>query len=134
MALAGAGNRDALLFRDGSTTYDLLRLRWRSSSLHTYATSGEWVSSLIDGDDPTADKAWTRIGATFAAPDDRGNTASVDSVSFPLEYSIDGGLTWVTVEDTSAERRDPHPDAGSGLHRPALLALSAAAAEMELGQ
>jgi hypothetical protein len=101
-ALAGAGNRDELLFRDGSLTYDLLRLRWRSTALHTYASSGEWVSSLIDGDDPTADKAWTRIGATFAAPGDRGNAASVDSVSFPLEYSIDGGRTWVTVEDTPA--------------------------------
>jgi hypothetical protein len=102
MALAGAGNRDALLFRDGSLTYDLLRLRWRSTSVHTYATSGEWVSSLIDGDDPTADKAWTRIGATFASPGDRGNAASGDAVSFPLEYSIDGGITWVTVEDTPA--------------------------------
>jgi hypothetical protein len=103
MALAGAGDRDALLFRDGSTSYHLLRLRWRSTTLHTYATDGEWVSSLIDGGDPTADKAWTRMGATFAAPGDRGNAASVDSVSFPLEYSLDGGVTWtVAVSQNSA--------------------------------
>jgi hypothetical protein len=102
VSLAGAGTRDALLFRDGSLTYDLLRLRWRSSAINTYAPSGEWVSSLIDGDDPTADKAWRRIGATYASPGDRGNTGSVDSVSFPVEYSIDGGISWVTVEDTPA--------------------------------
>ena len=100
--LAGAGNRDVLLFRDGSLTYDLLRLRWRSTTLHTYATGGEWVSSLIDGEDPTADKAWRRMGATFASPGSRGNAASVDSVSFPLDYSTDGGVNWVTAVDTPA--------------------------------
>ena len=102
MALAGAGNRELLTFRDGGGTYDLFRLKWRSSTLHTYPTAGTWTSSLIDGQDPTADKAWRRIGATFAAPGSRGNTASVDSVSFPLEYSTDGGLNWLTVEDTPA--------------------------------
>ena len=56
--LAGAGNRDALLFRDGGGTYDLLRLRWRSSTLHTYATAGIWTSGILDGGDPSADKAW----------------------------------------------------------------------------
>jgi hypothetical protein len=100
--LAGAGNRDALLFRDGGGSYDLLRLRWRSTTLHTYATAGAWTSSVIDGDDPTADKAWRRMGATFASPGDRGNTASVDSVTFPVEYSIDGGVTWVEAVNVAA--------------------------------
>ncbi len=110
--LAGAGNRDLLAFRDGGGTYDLYRLRWRSSVLHTYATAGTWTSSVIDGNDPTANKAWTRIGATFAAPGDRGNTASVDSVNFPLEYSVDGGVTWSTAVDYARGQRSnprPHP-------------------------
>jgi hypothetical protein len=102
VALAGAGNRDALLFRDGGGTYDLLRLTWRSTTLHTYPTAGNWTSSIIDGGDPTADKAWTRMGAVFAPPATRGNSASVDSVSFPLEYSTDGGVTWVTAVDVPA--------------------------------
>jgi hypothetical protein len=102
VALAGAGNRDALLFRDGGGTYDLLRLRWRSSVLHTYATAGTWTSGLIDGGDPSADKAWRAIGATFASPEIRGNSASVDNVSFPLEYSLDGGETWLTAVSVDA--------------------------------
>jgi hypothetical protein len=106
--LAGAGNRDVCLFRDGGGTYDLLRLRWRSSALHTYATGGTWTSGLIDGGDPSADKAWRAIGAAFAAPELRGNSASADNVSFPLEYSTDGGASWVTaasVDSTAAGSR-----------------------------
>ena len=75
--------------------------------MHTYATAGTWTSPLIDGGDPSADKAWRAIGATFAAPELRGNSASVDSVSFPLEYSIDGGATWATaasVDSTDGDR------------------------------
>ena len=103
MALAGAGNRDVLLFRDGGGTYDLYGLRWRSSTLHTYADGGN-VDQLADRRPATRPrtKPGARIGATFASPGDRGNTASVDSVSFPLEYSLDGGVTWLTVEDTPA--------------------------------
>jgi hypothetical protein len=70
--------------------------------VHTYPTAGTWTSPLLDGGDPSADKAWRAIGATFASPELRGNSASVDSVSFPLEYSLDGGTTWTTVEDTPA--------------------------------
>jgi hypothetical protein len=100
--LAGAGNRDALLFRDGSLTYDLLRLRWRSATLHTYATAGTWTSPLIDGGDPAADKAWRSIGATFAAPSVRGNSVSVDAITCPLEYSADGGVTWTAADILSS--------------------------------
>ena len=100
--LAGAGDRDLLAFQDNATTYDLLRLRWRSAALHTYATAGSWVSPLIDGGDPSAEKAWREIRASFASPSVRGNSASVDTVSFPLEYSIDGGATWATVESVDA--------------------------------
>jgi microcystin-dependent protein len=106
--LAGAGNRDVCLFRDGGGTYDLLRLRWRSSTLHTYAAAGTWTSGLIDGGDPSADKAWRAIGASFAAPELRGNSASVDNVSFPLEYSLNGGATWLTaasVDSTAGSGR-----------------------------
>ena len=137
MALAGAGNRDALLFRDGGTTYDLLRLRWRSASLHTYATAGEWVSSLIDGDDPTRGQSVAR-GSGRPLP--RRTTAATrpvsTSVSFPLEYSIDGGLTWVDGRGhAGGERRDADPDAGRRLRAtPPIVALAAAAAAVELGQ
>jgi hypothetical protein len=93
--IGGAGDRDLLLFRDGSATYDLYRGKWRSSTLHTYAPSGEWTSSLLDAGDPTRDKAWRACGAVFAAPAQRGNGASVDQVSVALEYSGDGGATWL---------------------------------------
>ena len=101
--LAGAGNRDVLLFRDGSLTYDLLRLRWRSTTLHTYATGGEWVSSLIDGEDPTADKAWRRMGATFASPAVAGQRGERRQRELPagVQRSM-AGSNWVTAVDTPA--------------------------------
>src|SRR5687767_245754 len=100
--LAGAGNRDLVVFRDGGGSYDLARLRWRSSTLHTYAAAGTWTSPLIDGGDPAADTVWTGIGAVFSSPSVRGNSASVDAVTFPLEYSLDGGATWAVAADVAA--------------------------------
>jgi len=100
-AVGGAGDRELLLFRDGSTSYDLYRLRWRSASVHTYAAAGAWTSSLLDAGDPTRDKSWRAIGATFAQPVNRGNVASGDSVTIALEYSLDGGATWQTAASAS---------------------------------
>lgn len=100
-AVGGAGDRDVLVFRDGATTYDLYRLKWRSPSVHTYASSGAWTSSLIDAGAPDRDKTWRAIGAVFAAPVQRGNAASSDGITVALEYSLDGGATWATAASTS---------------------------------
>jgi hypothetical protein len=100
--LAGAGNRDLIAFWEGGGSYDLIRLVWRSTTVNTYAAAGTWTSPLIDGDDAAKDKRWTRGGAVFAAPDYRGNAASVDGVIFPIEYSIDGGVTWTAAVSQSA--------------------------------
>ncbi|MGH2617565.1 MAG: hypothetical protein ACRDJC_20210, partial [Thermomicrobiales bacterium] len=95
--LGGAGNRDLLVFRHASTDYDLYRLKWRDKTLATYASNGAWTSSLLDAGDPTRDKAWRAIGATFAQPANRGKSDSNDAVTIDLEYSLDGGATWTTA-------------------------------------
>ncbi|MGH8573189.1 MAG: hypothetical protein ACREX8_11540, partial [Gammaproteobacteria bacterium] len=95
--LGGAGNRDLLVFRHASTDYDLYRLKWRDKTLATYASNGAWTSSLLDAGDPTRDKAWRAIGATFAQPANRGKSDSTDSVTIALEYSLDGGVNWTTA-------------------------------------
>ena len=100
-AVSGAGNRELLLFGDSSATYDLYRLRWRSASIHTYASAGSWTSSLLDGGEPTREKSWRALGATFAQPANRGNAASTDSVTIALDYSLDDGATWLPAASAS---------------------------------
>jgi hypothetical protein len=95
--LGGAGNRDLIVFRHDTTAYDLYRVKWRSETVATYATTGAWTSSLLDAGDPTRDKAWRAVGASFAQPADRGKPDSSDSVTIALEYSLDGGATWTTA-------------------------------------
>lgn len=97
VALGGAGNRDLLLFRAGSTTYDLYRLVARSTTLHGYRATAEWVSSLLDAGEREAAKAWRKVGASFAVPEARGNQASADAVTVRLDFSLDGGKTWATA-------------------------------------
>jgi len=107
--LGGAGDRDLVVFRGGSTSYDLYRLTWRSKALHTYGVGGTYTTSLLDAGDRDKPKAWRKVGAIFAAPDPRGNTASADaSVLLNFEYSVDGGATWVLagqVNQTSPASR-----------------------------
>jgi hypothetical protein len=96
--LGGAGNYDLVVFRAGeTTTYDLYRLKWRSAADNSYRSSGDWTSGLIDAGDTTRDKRWRRMGATFAAPANRGNAASSDVIVLGLDYSTDGGITWTQV-------------------------------------
>jgi hypothetical protein len=95
--VGGAGTWDLLAFRSGSTIYDLLRLKWRSTTNHTYPGAGAWTSSLLDAGDPTRDKAWRAVGAAFAQPANRGKSDSVDTVTVALEYSTDNGASWVTA-------------------------------------
>lgn len=94
IAVAGVGDRDLLVFRSGQPTYNLYRLVWRANGLHTYGPSGEWRTSLLDAGEPATAKAWTAIGARFAAPEARGNAASTDPVTIALDWSSDAGATW----------------------------------------
>lgn len=118
ISLAGAGDRDALAFRAGANTYDLFRLVHRSASIHTYRTSGEWVSSLLDCGHRDRPKAWRKIGAVFAVPEPRGAAVgggSVgDAVTIAAHVSLDGGATWTEVETmttTDQQRRTVELDA-----------------------
>lgn len=101
VALGGAGNRDLLLFRAGSTDYDLCRLVWRSPALHAYSDRGEWVSSLLDAGARDSAKRWRAVGADFAAPEGRGNPAGSAPLTLALDYSLDAGRSWSTAVATS---------------------------------
>lgn len=96
-ALGGAGARDLVYFRDGSTsvTYDLCRLVYRDVTLHNYGSSGSYKTALIDAGERDRVKAWRMIGVSFATPEDRGNIASTDEVTITVSYSIDGGATFL---------------------------------------
>jgi hypothetical protein len=100
MYTGGAGNIDLILFRDGSTsvTYDLMRLVYRHESATNYNTgTAEYRTSMLDGGERAARKSWRRIGAAFAAPEQRGNSVSAAPVTLSLSYSTDGGRTWVSA-------------------------------------
>ncbi len=105
--VAGAGTRDLLVFRSGSTsiTYDLVRLVYRDAVNHNFRSSGEYRTSLIDGGERGKGKAWRAIGASFATTEDRGNTASTDPVTVTVSYSTDGGTTFTTL--ITATPNDP---------------------------
>lgn len=61
-------------------------------------------STLLDGNDPTQPKFWTRIGVELA----RADPAAVGEWDVQLSYSLDAGATWVaagtpaTVDDPTA--------------------------------
>lgn len=99
VALAGAGSFDLLAFRNGNSgvTYDLLRMTPRGPSAPAYAGSGSFTSAMLDAGQRDARKSWRAIGATFAAPELRGNSGSSDSITLTLEWSIDGGANWTTA-------------------------------------
>jgi len=104
MATGGGGNIDLVTFRNGSTTvlYDTFRLVSRGSTATSYYPStAEYRTALLDGGSRDALKAWRRIGAVFAAPEIRGNSASVDSVGLNLAWSTTGGATWTTAVSTN---------------------------------
>jgi hypothetical protein len=99
VALAGAGSFDLLGFRNGDTgvTYDLVRMTARGPSAPAYAASGRFTTSLLDAGERDAPKSWHAVGATFAAPETRGNPASTDPVTLSLDWSIDAGETWTSA-------------------------------------
>lgn len=120
-ALAGAGSLDLLAFRDGDTavTYDTVRMIPRSAGAPSYAAAGSFTTALLDAGERDARKSWRAIGATFATPEDRGNTASADPVTLTLAWSIDGGSTWTpaatsTVSDPSERIHELSAELPSG--------------------
>jgi hypothetical protein len=108
MATGGGGNIDLVTFRNGSATVlnDIVRLVSRGSTATSYYTgTAEYRTALLDGGSRDALKTWRRIGAVFAAPEIRGNSASVDSVGINLAWSSNGGASWTTA--ASATLADP---------------------------
>jgi len=108
-ALGDCGEMDLLTFHDGdaSVAYSLQRLNYRGTTKTTYPTTeSTYTTPMLHMDAPDAIKSWRQIGASFATPEPRGNSASTDSVSIALKYSIDGGATWTTCQSAS-------PNAGS---------------------
>src|SRR5215213_3057898 len=68
MFVAGVGNLDLLVFRDGAS-YDLYRMAYRDATDHNYNASGEWKSALLDAGERDKLKAWRKVGCSFAAPE-----------------------------------------------------------------
>lgn len=101
--LAGAGGCDLLAFQDGdaSVAYDLYGMVNRSITQHSYSSSGNFVTSMLDAGHRDAIKSWRSIGARFAAPFAQGNPSSSDLVGLTLSWSIDGGSTWTTAATAS---------------------------------
>lgn len=95
VALYGAGDRDLAVFRHGSTTYDLVRLRPKSAAVQAYAEAGEWVSPVLDGGDRAEARTWGAVGCWLGAPEGRGNPAGTDQVTVRFWTSTDFGATWV---------------------------------------
>ena len=83
--------------RDTGVTYDLLRMSYRDATAHAYGANGTFTTSLLDAGERAAVKSWRAIGATFAAPEIRGNPASTDPVTLTLDWSIDAGESWTTA-------------------------------------
>lgn len=104
MATGGGGAIDLVTFRSGSASvsYDLVRLVSRSATAPSYFSgTAEYRTALLDGGSRDAIKAWRRVGAVFAAPEIRGNSASVDSINLSLGWSSDGGASWTTAATTA---------------------------------
>ena len=99
VALAGAGTFDLLTFRNGDSgvIYDLIRMSARGPSTPAYAPSGRFTTSLLDAGERDATKSWRAVGATFTAPETRGNPASSDAVTLTLDWSIDAGESWTSA-------------------------------------
>ena len=100
--VGGAGNQEICVFRNGnaSVVYELYRLIYRDAMLTAYrsdAAATYWQSSLLDAGERDKAKAWRKIGATFAVPENRGNQASASPVTLSLSYSLDGGKTLTTA-------------------------------------
>lgn len=88
------GQYDVMVFRAGTRTLDLYRLRTRSASAHAYPADATFVTPMIDAGERDRDKVWRRVGAVFGGPERMGNLSSGDTVTVAVEYSLNGGQTW----------------------------------------
>lgn len=104
ITLGGVANQDALIFRQGTQEAHLVRLVWRDPTATTFPVSGlaQFITSMIDAGERDKAKAWRKVGAVFAAPEKRGAPGSADPVNLWLDYSLDGGGTWVNVAQQNA--------------------------------
>lgn len=104
---AGNGNNTAhgytnvTIMSDGTNDYRLLRLADAKHSDGTYLPdhmgTAQAVTPMIDAGERDKPKAWRKLGVVFASPVLLGNTTSTDGVALTLDYSADGGETWVTA-------------------------------------
>lgn len=94
--LAGTGGYDLLLFLEGTTDYDMVRLQSRGTVIQDLPTgkTATFTTPMIDVGERDKTKAWRKMGAVFASPELEGNTASTDVVNVALYSSIDAGATW----------------------------------------
>lgn len=106
--LNNAGNYDLMVFRAGTRTYDLYRLRPRAGvdwAIPSEAAS--FLTPLIDAGERDRVKAWRRVGAVFATPERLGNLSSADAVQVHLDYSVDAGATWATAGSLTISGNTP---------------------------
>ncbi|MCA9833673.1 MAG: hypothetical protein KC435_07000 [Thermomicrobiales bacterium] len=100
----GAYN-NVMVMVDGTNDYRTYRLadQWHSDGtyLTSYPTSGQAITSMLDAGERDKTKAWRKLGCVFASPVRVGNTTSTDSVDVALDYSIDAGASWISVQSTS---------------------------------
>lgn len=99
------GFMNVLFFTHGSTTCSQFRLadQWQTDGtyLSNYNTnSSRAITSMIDAGERDKTKAWRKLGAVFASPVVLGNPLSVDALDVALDYSIDAGQSWVTVQSS----------------------------------
>ncbi len=93
--IAGAGNWDLMVFRDGSTTFDLFRLIWRDRSKHALSRAGQFATSMLDAGERDKDKAWRRVGAVFATPELHGAVPDSSTCKLALTCNPGGMSAWV---------------------------------------
>lgn len=90
-------NRTVSFFEHGQGTMTHFTLTQLPGVNLPYAPSAQFVTPMIDASERDKPKAWRKVGAVFAAPERFGNLTSTDVVTVALDYSVDGGATWVTA-------------------------------------
>lgn len=96
--IGGLDGFDVGVFREGSRDLKLIRLLPRAPTqpaIPAIAANPHYVTSMIDAGERDKQRAWRKVGATFATPQLIGNPLSTDAVTVFLDYSADAGATWV---------------------------------------
>ena len=98
VGLAGAGNWDLMVMRDGSRTIDLFRLIWRDNTRHALSALGEFTTAMLDAGERDKDKAWRKVGAVFAAPAVTGAVPDASTCDISLLYNPGGTSVWTQAQ------------------------------------